>query len=911
LRTARVRDGQAGGHRTDLSTLGETGSQSPLSLEVAEGLWHKTHTTGDPAGPPADALTPGAMLQVGAVGRYRIVREIGRGGMGVVYEAFDIQLQRPVAIKTMRVEDESSAAVRRFLREARIASRLHHPGIMAVHEFGTTDDGHAYMVMGLLYGETLGNLLATRDRGGEDLPRLLAVFLQACQAVAAAHAAGIVHRDLKPANVMVGEYGMVTVMDWGLAKDIGAPAQFPGAAGAAADAPLQQTDHQASLREPRAPGGVSIDDMHTLSGSVFGTPGYLSPEQARGDVAAVDRRADVFGLGGILCEILTGGRPYTADGLAERWRQAREGDLSGAIARLDASVGPMPMIELCRRCLAAAPENRPGHAGELVAACVEYLESGQRRAEQELVRFFDLSADLFCIASLSGYFRRVNDNFPRMLGYSLVDLLSRQFLEFVHPDDRETTVAELQQLSSGADTKQFVNRYRHADGHYLWLEWNARPVPEEGVVYADARDVSDRVQRDLHRQRLEQERQRLAEIVDSAEDAIIGKDLEGTIKSWNRAAERMFGYAAGEMVGNSITALVPPDRLHEERAMRALLREGRRVEAFDTIRVRRDGRRLDVSVAISPIHDAAGTVVGASLIARDIGDRKVLEEALEVSRRDLADFTENANVPLHWVNGQGVIIWANKAELDFLGYTRPEYVGQPITRFHADQTVIEDILTRLSAGQCLSGYEAKLRAKDGSIKNVSIHSSVYSEKGEFRHTRCITVDISAQRQGERVAREQARLAVFVAEVCRMMLRGGGIETLTSTFADMVAAALPASGVRVWLAGNPWLEIARGGDLARASSGCQPPSEGSLQARWTNRPLSPDDVVATRWQGEQKLLGSVEYPLRVDGRTIGFVEAVSSRPIGIAAYTSFGTVCDALSLAVARREDALGRHRGDG
>ncbi len=782
--SASPSEAQAGGPVGEVSTVGGVVSQSPEnSLEVAAGLWIRTPPIGDSAGPPADALTPGSMLQAGEGGRYRIVREVGRGGMGVVYEAFDLQLQRSVAIKTMRVEDASSAPLRRFLREARIASRLHHPGIMAVHEFGVTHDGHAYMVMGLLRGQTLAELLAAREACGEDIPRLLAVFLQTCQAVASAHAVGIVHRDLKPANVMVGEYGMVTVMDWGLAKDIGTPVQSPDAGVAGIDSPLHKADRPTPPDDLQSPSGVPTDDTHTLSGSVFGTPGYLSPEQARGDVAAVDRRADAFGLGGILCEILTGGRPYVADGALEMWRQAREGDTSGAIVRLDACAGPMPMIALCRRCLSASPENRPSHAGELVAACVEYLESGQRRAEQQLVRFFDLSADLFCIANLAGYFLRVNDNFPRLLGYPTVDLLSRQFVEFVHPDDRETTVAELQNLSNGVETIQFVNRYRHADGHYLWLEWNARPVPEEGVVYADARDVTDRVERDLHRQRL--------------------------------------------------------------------------------------------------------------------------EKALEASRRDLADFTENANVPLHWVNGEGVIIWANKAELDFLGYTRPEYVGQPISRFHADEPVIEDILTRLSAGQCLSGYEARLRAKDGSIKDVSIHSSVYRENGEFRHTRCFTVDISARRQGERAAREQARLAVFVAEVCRMMLRGGDTETLALTFAAMVAAGLPAAGVHVWLADTPWRLIGHGGNLAMASLNCEPPDGGCRKARWTNHPIPPDDAVATRWQRGATLLGAVEYPLRVEGRTIGLVEAVSTNPIGVAAYASFATACDALTLAITRRADPSG------
>jgi PAS domain S-box-containing protein len=315
---------------------------------------------------------------------------------------------------------------------------------------------------------------------------------------------------------------------------------------------------------------------------------------------------------------------------------------------------------------------------------------------------------------------------------------------------------------------------------------------------------------------------------------------------------------------------------------------------------------VDVSVAISPIHDGSGAVVGASLIARDISDRKVLEQALDASRRDLADFTENANVPLHWVNAEGIIVWANKAELDFLGYSRPEYVGQSITNFHADAAAITDILARLSAGQCLAGYEARLRAKDGSIKHVSIHSSVYRENGQFRHTRCFTVDISARRQGEHQAREQARLAAFVAAACRALVQRGSREALAGRVADAVAAGLPAAGVRVWLAdatGGEWRLAARGGPLGRAPAHLLPPGDRDRVARWITRPLTPGAGMATRWPEGVDLLGAVVHPVGLDGETIGIVEAVSNRPVDVAAYAAFGAVCDALSLALARPPDA--------
>jgi eukaryotic-like serine/threonine-protein kinase len=423
-------------------------------------------------GPGDDALAGVGLATSGS--RYRVVREIGRGGMGIVYEAWDVFLERPVAIKSLQVCGDQPAQLRRFLREAKIASRLNHPGIMAVHEFGMTDDGRAYMVMRLLRGQTLRQILDARRAPADDQPRLLAAFLQACQAVAAAHDAGVIHRDLKPSNVMVGEYSLVTVMDWGLAKVLAE----------------QESTDQAALRVLHESPG---DAPHTVCGTLFGTPGYLAPEQARGETEAIDRRSDVFALGCILCEILTGSPPFRGEGPADAWRRAATGDISEVLARLQLSGGPEPVVRLARRCLAADRAARPADAGAVVDELVAYLESGQRRAEQQLVRFFDLSVDLFCVAGLDGFFRRVNENFYRVLGYAESELLAKRFVDFVHPDDREATLTEVSRLSRGETTLRFRNRYIRVDGMALWLEWNARAVPEEGVIYAVARDVTERV----------------------------------------------------------------------------------------------------------------------------------------------------------------------------------------------------------------------------------------------------------------------------------------------------------------------------------------------------------------------------------------------------------------------------------
>ena len=422
--------------------------------------------------------------------RYQLVRKIARGGMGVVYEGWDSQLCRSVAIKIMdESQQRQPAGLDRFLREARIASQLQHPGIVSIHEFGATLDGQVFIVMDLLLGQTLRHELRNIVDRDRELPRLLTYFSDVCQAVASAHESGVIHRDIKPSNIMICRHGVVSVMDWGVAKFLRETTPASSSGSTKAD-PAPPPGHPSPTRDPDQTAAIP-DRGHTVSGTIVGTPSYLPPEQARGDVDHVDFRSDVFGLGSVLCEILTGHAPFDAESVEDRCRQAAAGDLRDAIERLDHSNAPIPLVTLAKRCLAASPSKRPANAGEVAAAVTYYLESGQRRAEQELVRFFDLSLDLFCIAKLDGTFHRLNNNLKPMLGYEPHDLEGQPFLNYVHPDDRERTRHELSTLADQIPTRHFRNRYRHADGHYVWLEWNARAVTEESAVYAVARNVSD------------------------------------------------------------------------------------------------------------------------------------------------------------------------------------------------------------------------------------------------------------------------------------------------------------------------------------------------------------------------------------------------------------------------------------
>jgi tetratricopeptide (TPR) repeat protein len=310
--------------------------------------------------------------------RYRIAGEIARGGMGAVFRGRDPDLGRDVALKVLR-EDLGShpSLIRRFVEEAQIGGQLQHPGIVPVYELGTLADHRPFFAMKLVQGDTLARLLAVRAGPESDLPRFVAIFESICQAVAYAHTRGVIHRDLKPANVMVGHFGEVQVMDWGLAKVVGRTADRddlakPTITATASDRPTivatwrrdEDSDDAAALSRP---------------GWAPGTPPYMAPEQARGESSRVDERADVFALGSILCEILTGQPAFTGRLPGDIRRKAADALLDDAHTRLATSAADAELVALARDCLAAEPENRPIHASAVALRVRAHLAGVQDR----------------------------------------------------------------------------------------------------------------------------------------------------------------------------------------------------------------------------------------------------------------------------------------------------------------------------------------------------------------------------------------------------------------------------------------------------------------------------------------------------------------------------------------------------
>jgi tetratricopeptide (TPR) repeat protein len=314
---------------------------------------------------PRDADTMPAPDAVG----HALFERLGVGGMGEVYRCGDDALRRDLAIKVIKAELRGNAvAEERFLREARLTGSLQHPGVVPVHNLSRLADGRLCYTMKLVRGRTLDDLLRDEPAGPERLPRLLTVVEKVCQAVAFAHSKGVLHRDLKPSNVMVGEFGEVQVMDWGLAKEL-------------------------SRDEPAPPPGEATENVETVgrvaeaaalsrAGAALGTPAYMPPEQAAGDWDIVDERADLFALGAILCQILTGRPPYYGASRDDLLRRARRGDLAEALGRLERCGADAALVQLCRECLAPEREGRPRHAGVVAERLASYQADVRERLRQ-------------------------------------------------------------------------------------------------------------------------------------------------------------------------------------------------------------------------------------------------------------------------------------------------------------------------------------------------------------------------------------------------------------------------------------------------------------------------------------------------------------------------------------------------
>ena len=446
-----------------------------------------------PSSSPAGTISPCSG------GRYVRLELHDQGGMGRVWVAHDTGLERDVALKELHPElAENPSYLARFLREARITGQLEHPGVVPIYELAQSDNApHPFYTMRFVRGRTLTQACLVyhqKRRAGEDAPLDLSVLLHAfvmvCNTVSYAHSRGVIHRDLKGQNVILGDFGEVVVLDWGLAKLVEPPESLEEAG-------------------PVARRNESYDPILTEPGQALGTPASMAPEQAAGRLDQIDHRTDIYGLGAILYEILTGQSPFSGSSAGEVLRKVR--DEQPREPRHVCPGAPPGLESVCLRALAKKPEDRYPTAKEMADAVQQWQEAERRQAEEALrasEERYRLLADaipqIVWTTGLNGSNEYLNQRWYEYTGSTPDQSSGYGWMEMLHPDDRVATTEEWARARARAESFEAEYRLRRADGSYRWHLVRAMPLRDiNGRIvkwFGTCTDIDDR-------KRAEQERE--------------------------------------------------------------------------------------------------------------------------------------------------------------------------------------------------------------------------------------------------------------------------------------------------------------------------------------------------------------------------------------------------------------------
>ncbi|MFZ0298505.1 MAG: PAS domain S-box protein [Candidatus Sulfotelmatobacter sp.] len=368
-------------------------------------------------------------------------------------------------------------------------------------------------------------------------------------------------------------------------------------------------------------------------------------------------------------------------------------------------------------------------------------------------RFMDLSVDLFCVAGFDGFFKNLNPSFEKTLGFTTKELMASPYLEFIHPDDRPATVVEKDGLAEGKVTFAFENRYLCKDGSYKWLLWNAVSVPEQEVIYAVARDITERKRAE---EALRDSREQLRLLLDSVKDyAIFMLDPFGKVTSWNQGAERIKGYKPDEIIGRHFSCFYPTEDVQTgkpERELQIAAAEGRYEE--EGWRTRKDGSRYWGDVIITALSDGAGKLRGFSKISRDITERRRAEELLRESEERHRKLFDNNPHPT-WVFDRETLrfLAVNDAAVHKYGYSRDEFLAMTLKDIRPPEDVpalLETVKT-LGEGNESSGAW-RHRLKDGTLIDTENTSYALNFLGRAARV-VVVVDITQRKRDEAEKRE--------------------------------------------------------------------------------------------------------------------------------------------------------------
>ena len=359
------------------------------------------------------------------------------------------------------------------------------------------------------------------------------------------------------------------------------------------------------------------------------------------------------------------------------------------------------------------------------------------------------SSDGFWIFDEQARLLEVNDVYCRMSGYSREELLRMRIADIDAVKDADNIAAHIRRVAqSGFD--RFETVHRRKDGSTFDVEISVSFWREKRQLLLFARDISER-------KRGEEANLRFASIVRSSDDGIVAKTLDGIITSWNEGAEKIYGYPAAEAVGRSISLVVPPDRLGELDDMLEKIRHGIEVPHYDTVRLRKDGRRIDVSITLSPIKDQSGNVLGVSTIVRDITRQKKTEQELRAASLYSRSLIEASLDPLVTISREGKITDVNEATENATGIRRDRLIGSDFSEYFTEPEKAREGYRQVFAEGFVRDYPLAIRHSSGQVMEVLYNATVFrNEKGEVEGVFAAARDISEQRRAEKKVKEASR-----------------------------------------------------------------------------------------------------------------------------------------------------------
>jgi PAS domain S-box-containing protein len=631
------------------------------------------------AGPPkSDDLALEATVDLPALPRqrYSLMHLHATGGIGRIWLARDADLGRDVALKELRPERAADTSLwARFLKEAKITGQLEHPGIVPVYELARRPENmQPFYTMQFIKGRTLTETARSyhhkRKAGQADsleFLTLLNAFVAVCNTVAYAHARGVIHRDLKGQNVVLGDFGEVIVLDWGLAKLVNRPGS---------DAEIQP------LCLDSDPGAAP--DM-TAEGQTVGTPAYMAPEQAAGRLDLIDRRTDVYGLGAMLYEILTGQAPFVGLDTLEVLRKVREEEPPSPRS-LWADVPPA-LESVCLRALSKNPSDRPASAGAVAQEVQHWQETERRKAEEALRASEALYHSLVETLPLSvwrkdlgGRFTFGNRRFCESVGRTLAEVIGKTDADFFPADLAAKYRQDDVRVHQSGQAYETAEEHVTATGQKLFVEVVKSPIFDaSGQVIGTQGIFWDVTERKRAEEDLRKSRERFELAVQGSQDGLWDWDLTTDEVYYSPRYKAMVGYEEHEFPNRSEewAKRVHPDDIDRVRSEMRDHSEGRESLSWVEFRFRhKEGSYRWIRSRAIVLRDPTGQVCRMAGSFEDITERKMAEDALRESEERYRSVIAAMQDGIVLLDTDGHIVACNASAERILGLSADQMMGR-------------------------------------------------------------------------------------------------------------------------------------------------------------------------------------------------------------------------------------------